>query len=257
MIIYGSGITTFSPEILPGFRPQTTLALSWFQTESGAWRATDRGTAADTYESDVMLKGKEADIDNFIYQIFRNRSAGSNIIAMSGFSTGEYIFGANVDHTGIIAGTVIAIGKKTQTSWRGFGVSARLRASLPAFVGATSPLPLTNLEIGFVGDAEQDLKKLDSYSGAFAYLDGGADFGRFEGVFNLTAADMAQARNYIAAIRGTSFSVATIGGVAQMFGKRRGAYPFDVNIIEWEDMGQYDAAANRWRLRLVLTEAFA
>lgn len=258
MRISGTGITPFDAKVKPDFKPLTSLALQWTQLSSGNYVSTDRLAAADIYEAQARIYGREATIDNFITEIEANRAAGSNVITLSDFSGAisgwptRSIFGANVNHSGSISATVVKNDRKAQRTWKGFGLGLRLRALSPAFVSDTGSLPLTNLEVGFDADSDVSVRKVDSYSGAFTYLDRDADIGFFAGTFILTDEDMRIFRNLLRTTRGGNFTITSIGGVASMFGPRRGGYPHDVKAVDWEDLGARDA--DRWRMRVNFAE---
>ena len=254
MRITGTGITQFDIKVKPEYRPLTRLALNWNQLSSGNFVATDRGATADTYDAEVRFYGKENVIDEFIEEINDNRVADSNEITLSQFNATEHIFGANVDHSGTISATVLEMGKKTQNTWKGYSLTARLRALSPAFTGSSSLPGLTNLEVGYEGDSDITVKKIDSYSNAFTYLDRESDAGLFEGTFIFSDANMILLRNYIKTQRSGNFTISAISGVDEPFGIRRfgTGYPYTTKLIDWEDLGMRDVQT--WRMRLTFAE---
>ena len=142
MLIAGDGITgTVEVKVKPDFRPITTLALQWFQLDSGNWKAVDRTSAEDTYEAEIRTYGTEATIDSIIDAFEDNRTAGSGtpyVLTLSSFESTEHIFGEDVDHSSSISATVLSIGQKEQRTWKGFGLALRLQALSPSFTGSPS-----------------------------------------------------------------------------------------------------------------------
>jgi hypothetical protein len=138
MIVSGTGITAFTAKIGPDYIPATVYALQWIQGANGSWYAVDRGASADIYGVEISLYKDEATINDFIAQVEANREAGSNVLSLSGFNSQEHIFGADVDYSGTITATA-AMNRRTQGSWKGFGVTLKLSALSPGFVG-TEPL---------------------------------------------------------------------------------------------------------------------
>ena len=253
MIVAGGGITPFNAKVKPDFRPMTELALSWRQLSSGNWRATDRGTDADRYGADIRLYGTETNINQFLTELEVNRASGSHVLLLSGFNATEHIFGADVDHSVQISATVTELGRRAQRTWKGFGVSLKLVAHSPAFVGTPSLPVFRCLQWGYKGAASFSVNKIESYKGAFTYTDRGADVGLFEGEFEMTDAEMRDFRRYIAGIRGATISISAIDGVDNPFGPRRASgYPYQAKIVRWTDMGMRDV--NNWTVQLTLAE---
>lgn len=253
MRISGTGISGgyIDVQIKEDFRPITIFSLKWKQTADGNFFPVDRGSDNDVYEAQVNFYGTETEMNDIIEAIWDNRTADSHIVDLSQFNSTEHIFGANVDYTqSPFYATVLNVSRKRQGTWKGFGLSARFRALSPTFAG-TASLPVSNLEIGFDGDTDRTINKIDTYTGGFVYIDHEKDTGLFKGTFIFSDADMIKARNYIRTQRGGSFSPSSIGGVTELFGPRRSAYP-DVRIIDWEDLGMQ--TINWWRLNLTFAE---
>lgn len=256
MEISGTGIGTFTAKVLPGFRPLTSLALQWRELADGNWIATDRGAAADTYDSRIQLYGTETVINEFIKEMYDNRAAASNVFAMGSFADDELIFGADVDHTGSISGTVLEIGDRAQRTWKGFAVQATIRALSPSFVGSATLPSLTSLEHGFEGDSTRPINKSDTYDGTMSYADRRSDAGFFTGTFLFTLAEMRNLRRYLTTQRGATISIASISGVTYPFGTvRASGYPYSVKVLQWEDLGV--RGVGRWRMRLKLAEVIS
>lgn len=252
MQIAGTGITTFTAKIKDDFIPKTTYALTWSQLSDGSWYSVDRGSGADTYDADIRLYGTESVINDFIDQIEANRVAGSNVISLSSFNAQEHIFGADINYSGALSCTAI-MQRRTQKTWKGFGVALRLSLLSPSFIGGSGSLPpLRLLDVGYDADADYEIVKFDSYNRSFSYQDHASDDGSFAGVFTFTDAEMIALRRFIAVNRGSAFSRPDISGVDFPFGRLS---PYDlVNLIAFEDMGMLNmlAGTSRWKAKLTL-----
>lgn len=256
MYIEGTGFTKFSAKIKPDFRPETVLAIQWNQLSSGNFVATDRGSTSDVYDVDIRLYGNESDMISFVNNIELNRTAGSNVLTLSGFNNQEHIFGADIDYTGNITATA-KLEKRGQKTWKGFEQKLRLSCLSPSFVGGAGALPLLRLlNIGYEADSERRIIKFDSYSRVFSYCEHESDTGNFMGVFTFTDEEMIQIRRLIAVSRGTTFSIPGIYGVNYPWGWRSSAYPISVKIISFEDMGMYSMSNNSpiWAAKMTLAE---
>jgi hypothetical protein len=252
MYIAGTGITPFQLNILPGFKPETELALKWIQTSNGNYYATDRGASSDVYNCSISTYGKEDEINNFLNEIESNRLSDSHIFAMYGFNSGEKIFGADIDYSGYLGVTIIEISDRVQKTWKGFRLDLKLRSLSPSFIGTASFPSLLHLDIGYTGTARLAVNKFDSYTGSFTYADDESNTGIFEGTFFFTDTEMKNARRYIATQRGSNFTISGINGVTYPFGPTRGTFPITAKLIKWEDMGQ--AWNDHWKMKLRFAE---
>ena len=218
-----------------------------------------RGTSQDIYESRVDLYGKEDVIDNFIQEIELNRIDGfygNHVFQLSSFaSEHENIFGENVSHAVTINATAIKIGKKKQNTWKGFKVSVVLRNLSPVIIGTATLPDLNYLDVGFdANEPELTVKKYDSYTGVYEYIDKQSDLGIFTGTFTFTVADMQNMRRYIRDQRSTAFSLTGINGVGNPFGVRlAGSYPYNVKIIKWQDLGFYGLCYRKMKITFART----
>jgi len=254
MQISGDGISTFTAKVRPDFRPETTLAIQWRKLSDGNYYSIDRGADADTYEASCTLHSKEAAINNFIQQIEENRTASTgapNQITLSEFLETEHIFGEDVDHSGSISATVLDISFRRQSTFKGYSVNVKLRAISPTFSALPSLPDLSYLDIGYQSDNELTIKKYDTYSGTYSYLDARADVGEFVGTFTFSQADMGKIRRHIATERGNTVTITGINGVQYAFGPRRGiGYNRDCKIIDWEDMGMFGVGWCKLKIKL-------
>lgn len=253
MRIAGSGITTFNAKVKPDFRPLTSLALKWIQLANGNWRAVDRGSSTDMYRARIRLYGTESLIDQFLDEVEYNRITCSHVLTLSNFNATEHIFGADVDHSSSISATITEIDSREQRTWKGFGVSCVLQASSPSFTGTPALPSLECLSWGYEGDSSWTWNKSDSYNGTFNYADRKSDVGLFNGRFLFSDADMIALRGYLRTQRGATISIPDIDGVSTPFGSRRDSgYPYNVKVIDWEDMGMRDV--RHWWMSLTLAE---
>ena len=255
MHIAGTGIIAFDAKIKPGFSPQTILALHWSQASNGNWNATDRGTSTDYYTAnDVRLYGKESDINNFINRVEANRTADSNVLTLTNINASEHIFGADVDYSEGVDVTVLEIEHREQGSLRGWGVNLKLRLLSPiSFIGSPI-LPVLRLtSVGYDGDADRTVKKIETYHNNFTYIDPKADIGVFTGSFIFTDMEMRNLRRFSATTRGNSFSLTNIKGVSYPFGRRSTSYPYTVRLKAIENEQMF-GDVGRWIATLTFLE---
>jgi hypothetical protein len=259
MIISGTGIiSSLTVKVLPSFTPEFMLALKWNQLASGNWYAVDRGASADYYASNIMLYGKEDVINTFIDAVEANRVQNSNVLYLSNFSITEHIFGADLDYSGTINATVDTrqAMRRTQNSWRGWGLSLRVVALSPLPFKSVSPaLPIfRNINIGVDADSDRTLDKEFTYDNIASYDDHVSDYGTFVGDFIFTDTDMAAFRKFMRTNRGADVTIPKLNGIRYPFGRRSTEYPtnFPVKIIKWEDEKMRDIT--RWDVKLTLAE---
>lgn len=238
MFISGTGITTFMARIKEDFRPQTTLAIKWFQASSGKWLFTDRGATVDTYETEIRAQGIRGRVEQLISELDANRTAGVNQVTLTDFNSNEQIFGADVVYTTITA-TLLNTPKITQNRWKSFETKLTLRAIAPTLTGTATFPDLKYLDTGFDGNVDRyQINKMDSYSGVYSYLDMKSDAGIFKGRFQFSNTEMMNLRKWVRTNRGTTYALTGINGVTYPFGVLRGAFPKNVKVlaIEQEEM---------------------
>jgi hypothetical protein len=252
MRISGTGITSFQARIQPDFAIRTELAIKWFQTSSGNYAYTDRGSTVDTYEATVRLHGIQGRIEQIVQQLDANRTAGSNVVTLSEFASNEKIFGVDVVHTNVTA-TLLETPKITQSRLKSFEVECTFRAIAPTFTGSNTFPDLNYVSIGYDGNVEEyTIKKMDTYQGAYSYLDHQADTGVFEGTFQFTDAELRNLRRYMAISRGTTTTITEIAGVSYPFGILRGGYPKNVKVLELSN--ETPRGIGNWYATLKLAE---
>lgn len=259
MLISGSGFTAFNVKIKPDFIPDTKLALNWYQLANNDYACTDRGHLQDKYNANIRIYGKEDLINNFITQmeLNRNSATNANVITLSNFNSQEKIFGADVIYTSDITATAF-IERRTQNTWKGFGLGLSMACINPVFIPTPSALPeLKYLDVGIDADSDRTINKIESYNRLYYYQEHGDDSGLFTGVFTLRQDEMAQLRRFIATLRGGYCIMPTISGVNKPFG-RRNAIGKNARIIDFEDMGMYsmECGQPRWQAKVTFAEAF-
>lgn len=255
MQIQGTGITPFTAKIKPDFSVLTTYALQWTQLSNGFWYCVDRGADADVYDAEIRLYGTETVINNFINEVEANRVGGSNVIQLTSLNSQEHIFGADVDYTTYALSCTAIMQRRTQGSWKGFGVTLRLSLLSPSFLSINGALPVFRfLDYGYDGDSNYTINKFDSYNRTFSYQDHVADDGSFTGVFTFTDEEIAGLRRYIAINRASTIAMPTFSGVAYPFGRR--TPQSRANIIYFEDMGiiNLNVGLSRWRAKITIAE---
>jgi len=248
VLVTGTGISEII-NVLPDFKRETRLAISWEQAADGNWVAVDRGAAYDVYEATISIYGTETYINTTLSEIEANRAAASNVVALTEFGTDETIFGDDIDYTSVSA-TFLSARRRRQGTWKGWGAELRLRALAPTFSGTASFPTLRWCDVGIDGDGDLTINKIDSYTGIYDYLDHSADYGTFTGVFTLSRADTKSLRRYIATRRTLDFELANTFGISYPFGIRSaGTYPYTCKLIGWEDLGPWGIQWNRIRLK--------
>lgn len=253
MYISGTGITTpIRVEIDQTFRPDTMLALNWVQCSSGKWVATDRGATADVYKTTIDVTGYESTINNLILALYTNRTAGSNVVALSGFTSTEDIFGSDVDHTGSINATVLTVTDRRQVTLRNFGISIELQAIAPTFLGSPGSLVFRNFDFEYDGYSESTIKKYDTYNGTFSYQDRAADTGIFKGIAYLSNDNMRIFRRALATQRGSAITTTVMSGVNNIFGPTRtNSWPRNLKYLEANELGYWGLNYHKVRIKAV------
>ena len=253
MIISGTGITSFEFKTSIDFKIDTRLSINWFKVADGNWKFTDRGASTDIYESDVKLHAISGSVDQVLQQIEANRVAESNVITLSTTNYNEKIFGPEINYTVPISATVINDVVKEQARLKSYEVRLRLRAISPTFTGSGAFPDLKYLNIGYSGDIDKNtINKLDSYTGSFSYIDHQYDAGLFTGTFIFTEAELIGLRQYMRLSRGTTTSLTGINGVTYPFGINRGAYPFNVKLLDLTDLEM--RGIGRWFATIKMAE---
>lgn len=253
----GTGITSTQVKILPDFRVDTKPALKWIQSSDGNWVCADRGTAADIYETEFTVAGKQAYVESIISLVDTNRFAAAtdNLITLGAVEATENMFGEDVVHNSLTM-TITSVGKIEQRSWQAYGVSLRARAVSPSFVGSAGLPAFRNILVGKKTTVDSTITKLDSYYGVFTNLDGNFDTGSISLTVAMTLANIQAFRRMLMYTRGGDYSLHTASGAWNLFGPTRGGnpttpVPIAIKITDWEDAGWFGLTHRLIRLTLV------
>jgi len=233
-----------------GYKPDTSLAVQWFQKANGYYEATDRGSDEDVYESSVLFQGPASELAD-LEEVLNTERENFNISC----GTGEEIFGADIDYSGNLDVTVVDFGKIQRLSYGKYSMPLRLRLLSPSFVSspAASLSTLRPASWQYEAGSKFDVSREFTYDRIASYLDKATDPGRFEAVFAQTLEEMKAIRRYLRDTgRTAAFAFPNIG-ITKPFGQRRGDYDtFYTKIIEWEELGRENLIF--WNLRLVFAE---
>lgn len=237
------------------FKPWPSItvrpAIDWTVDSSGYYRGCDRGIAQDIYESSITFTRVEADINSL--QNILNLNRGQNVLS-SFASTGQEIFGPEVNYSGSINATVTDYGEinhihfnkiaSTQIKFRALGVT---------LLGTSPTLPTLRLNEGWEGNQEFNNGKGFSYNQSAFYNDHSGNLGRFVGEFTMKPSEARAVFSLlIGTIRANSVVLPTFSGVTYPFGYSRGSGPFNVKIPKW-DIKRKDL--NRWVFKIEFREA--
>lgn len=174
--------------------PITRPAISWKRLSTGYWQGYDRGAAQDVYEGRVRIADKTATLDALQATLDANR----NGITLSSFSTGEHIFGSNVDYSGSISATVVDFGLRRNVMFRSiFELEITFRALSPSLLAVTPSLANLRLQEGWDGDRSTEVTKHFSYNQSASYIDHGSDVGLFKATFRQTSEEIKAIRAYL------------------------------------------------------------
>ncbi len=235
-----------------GYSPRTKPSIQWIQKANGNWSGSDRGTSYDIFESDVVFKGPESELSDL--ESWFGTARGTNLTAT--FSTGEEIFGADINHGIFVpdSATFIAVdyGKIQKVSFGQYTFPVRFRVDYVAkaaqasfFTGsaAISSLRLTGYtyQAGSEFDYTHKFYKITQPNTSGVLFDQASDPGIFVGNFTQTHAEMKAIRRYLLTTARantlSSFDFSAFG-VSEPFGQRMGTGPFNVKIIDWKDTGR-------------------
>lgn len=229
------GSTVYTPW---GYKPLTAPAIKWHPVGDGNWKGVDRGASEDVYESQMVFKGPVAELSTLETVINSNRETFSVTC-----STGEEIFGAEIDYSSALTVSPVNYGKIQKVSFAEYSMPLRLRLVGSPSKVSTSP-SLGNLRLAqwrWSPNSDYDMTKLFTYDGTGNYLDYERDEGVFSATFKQTQTEMEAIRRYLleTARNNTisSFDFSNIG-VDRPFGQRVASSTFDVKIISWQDLGR-------------------
>ena len=238
---------SFRPFGQPTIRP----AILWTRDAAGYPMGSDRGAAQDVYEARVTFADTEANLDTLQQTLNANREG----VTLSSFSTtGQEIFGPEVNYSGSISATVVDFGEREHIHFNKVSqLQVTFRALSPTLLGTTASLASLRLQEGFTGDQSWDVAKSFTYSQAAAYKDGRADVGRLSGTFIQKPAEARAILAYLlTTARATAVTLPTFPGLTYPFGRPKGSGPFNCKITKFE-VSRLNL--NRWTFKIDFEEA--
>jgi len=189
MIIAG---TSYHVQLWPV--PATSPAIAWKKKANGYPTGRDRTAAQDIYTGRVRIADRTAVLD----ALQATLDANQNGITLSGLSSGEMVFGANVDYSGSIAATVTDFGTRANVMTNAIHeLEIEFRAISPTLLATTPSLASLKLQEGWKGDRSTDITKTFAYNQTASYLKHLTDAGTFTGRFLQTTAQMQAIRAYL------------------------------------------------------------
>lgn len=224
-----------------GYKPETKTAIKWHRRADGNWRGSDRGQIEDNYSAQVIFRGPESELIDLESVLDDNRF---NFTAT--FKEGEEIFGADVDHTGPLGLVVTEYGKIRQADFKVFEMNLTLRNLSPEFITVTPDFTqLRTSSHQNTRETEFQITKLFAYDNSAFAVDhlsnDGTEPGIFTARFSQTKDEMPAIRQFLSVTaRATKIPFPTFGGITKPFGNRAGSGPFDVRVIDWDDLGRQD-----------------
>lgn len=245
------GSTVYTPW---RYKPITTPAINWLQKSDGNWAGVDRGSAQDVYESVIRFKGSGTELLALETVLAANRETMEVTC-----STGEEIFGAEIDYTDFLNVAVVDYGEIRRINFAQYGMPLRLRLvdtpSIKTTAASLGALRLSDWQ--WSPNSDFDLIKIFSYDGTNTYLDGETDPGLFKARFRQTQSEMEAIRRYLMetarAATISSFDFSDIG-VSRPFGQRTAASTFNVKIVGWQDLGRNNYSD--WDLSITFARVF-
>lgn len=222
-----------------GYRPRTIPSIKWHQLANGNWRGSDRGSGEDIYMADVTFRGPIAEL-TLLETVLNDNRAEFNAT----FNAGEEIFGADVDHSGILSIMVTRYGRIRKASFKMFEMSVTVRLDNPVFKSVLGDF--TKLRTADHTDTREtvfELTKYYSYDNQGFVIDhlsnNGEEPGTFTTRFTQNRAEMPAIRRYLLVdARAKKIPFPSFGGITQPFGTRAGVGPFNSRIIKWQDLGR-------------------
>lgn len=259
MILTGAGIETpLEVKVLPGFKTETRLSVVWSQLESRRWVSIDRGEAADVYEAEIEIAGRDSYVNDILTRIYHNAANLSDFeLYITDTSSAEQIFGPSIDYSGNVLSTVvISKGVKRQTSLKGFVVPLRLRLYPPIYRRGTATLPdFSGAEIGHRITSEVITAHSFGYSGEPTFIKRESEQRELEFSVRLTDAQARDFKRFIETTRGSAFSLPGVGGVARLFGELSNAYD-TVHLLAFSERcigtGHSNGGAPDWEYTLTV-----
>lgn len=237
------------------FRPfPTTIirpAIQWTVDSAGYYHGSDRGIAQDIYETTLTFSRVEADINALQAALNSNRET----MVLSSFnSTGQEIFGPEVNYSGSINATVINYDKIDHIHFNKIAsTNVTFRALAVTYLSTTPSLSSLRLDEGWEGNQEFNIGKSFSLTQAASYGDHSGNLGRLVGTFTAKPSEAKAIMAYLnITARANTVALPTFLGVTYPFGYSRGTGPFNCKIPKW-DVKRKDL--NRWSFKIEFREA--
>jgi hypothetical protein len=240
-----------SYRIRPWPEPRTKWSVTFSKLSTGYHQGRDRGASEDVYEGTVLVSDTVAHLDSLQAVLAANR----NGITLSSMSSGEMVFGANVDYSGSISATVVNHGMRRNVFHTGAdALEITFRALSPALLGITSSWASLRLQEGWEGDRSHENQKHFSYGQTASYLDHETDAGLFSAKFVQTTEQMMAIRAYLlTTARGNPVQFPSLLPTLYPFGANGSEAAYQMcHVVAWEDRR---INLNRWELNLTLAQA--
>ncbi len=242
--------------ILWRYKPRTKIAIKWEQRADGNWRGSDRSIDEDVYEGDVVFRGPIAELTDLETVLDAKRN---EFIAT--FNSGEEIFGADVDYSGDITVIVTRYGAIRKVDFKVFEMSLTVRHTNPMFQSVTPDF--TKLRKSSHSDTRQtffELTKLFTYDQNAFVVDhlsfDGDEPGIYKAQFAQTIDEMPAIRRFLSTTaRANQIVFPTFDNISFPFGTRAGSGPFNVRVIDWNDLGRQDFCD--WNLSITFARDLA
>ena len=260
------------PSTIPikiGFKPITKWAIKWHDKPlaGGNYKGSDRGIGEDVYESEITFRGTLTELTALETRLDANRSVIDDSDTYNCvFSEGEEVFGMDLDYSSVggYQVSVIKYGKIRKVAFRVFEMNWTIRlAETPVFLAtpAASLASLRKISHADTRESIYDITKHFTYDRDLFALDhyesGAANTGAgtYTTTFSQTNDEMTAIRRYIMTNRATTISpLPDFDTLVYPFGTIAGSGPFDVKIINWEDLGRIDS--QEWSLRITFARIF-
>lgn len=237
------------------FKPVTLPSIKWTQVSNGNYRGSDRGISEDIFESEMNFRGTLAELTTLETELNTNRDEFSATL-----STGEEIFGMDLDYSNPYTVTVIKYGKIRKVAFKVFEMSLRLRlAETPSFTGSAAISGLRKTSHQDIRESVYDIDRAFTYDRTSFYTDYNSaskqGAGTYRANFLQRNSEMKSIRRYLlTTARANNISMPSFDDMDYPFGTVAGSGPFTVKVIGWADGGRINPA--EWRLSLVFARVF-
>ena len=236
---------------LPFGQPRVVPAIEWVQDAAGYWNGSDRGASQDVFEAKVTFAGLDATLDSLQSVLQANREG----VTLSSFTTtGQEIFGPEIDYTGSISATVVEIEPRSHHTLNKVSeVGVTFRAISPTKRGTTASLATLRLQEAWEGDQDWTATKAFAYGQTAYYADHRGDVGRIQATYQQKPAEARAIMAYLlSTARANAVTLPTFPGITYPFGQPRGSGPFSAKVRSWE-VTRKDL--NRWIFKIEWVEA--